>query len=103
MSGHPIHNCLKNRLGVLQNINIPEANHLDTLAFQILAPDSVVIPPVFGIVLTAVNFNCDFLQATEEIQDVRADAVLPDEFQAQKALTSKVTPQSSFGVGLVDS
>jgi hypothetical protein len=87
----------------LKHLIVPKTNYTDTVGFQIFAPDSIAIPSIFSVVLTAIDLNGNLILEAEEVQDVAADPILPDEFQVHKTPVPKMSPQPSLGASLIDS
>ena len=53
--------------------------------------------------LSAIYFKDEFLFKAHEIHDVRADRLLPAEFEAYKPAPAERVPQFALQIGLISS
>ena len=78
-----IQDGLKDAVGIVQYIVVPESQNLIAVLCKPFVPGHVA---GIGCVLTAVEFNNDFLLAADEVDNVGANGFLADEFEtAQRA------------------
>lgn len=57
--------------------------------------------PCLFVVLTTIQFDCQFQFVTVEIEDISANGMLATKFFAGKTTITQQTPKELFGVGLV--
>ncbi len=86
-------------LGVLDDVIRPEAQNTPTLALHCRRP------PFIGLdlegVMIAVDFNDEFARYAGEVSKVRADGMLPTEFDAAHPAISQKLPADSLGAAAV--
>jgi hypothetical protein len=85
----------ENAFLVAQDIRIPESQYVIAVcAERGIAP---VIPRIIRV-LSTVNFDDQFFLTTNEIDDIRADRLLPNEFETSQTSVAQSKPQLRFGI-----
>ena len=75
-----------------------------TQNYEAFTTEPLITPAIIFhlfLMLPAVNFDDQFWEETDEINDVIPNRLLPLEFQAEKAASAQVIPQSLLGLGLI--
>jgi len=80
-------NRCQHRIGILQNLIIPEAQHLETLTLQ---PDSTRLVLGILVVLPAVRFDDDSYTEVYKVHHVWPDRLLAAELLIIKAVSAQV-------------
>jgi hypothetical protein len=83
---------------VRQNIVIPEAHHTITLRTQIAISRLVACRLCM---LPAIDFDDHQLSPANEVADIGAYGLLPDELISTELPVTNAIPERRFGVGLV--
>ncbi len=78
--------------GVLEDIDIPEADHAAAMRFEPARACCITAHLRFVRVGFAIQFYNELRLRTEEIGNVRTDACLPAEAEARELFASKQTP-----------
>lgn len=97
--------CRENKLGdlfgVLQNVVVQNPDHLEPLRLQPCRS-----PQILGLaccMLSTIHLDDELPRETDEINDIAADRSLSSEFAASQLTATKLCPETSFGVGRIDS
>ena len=78
---------------------IPKAEHLDSSFGKELIALFVPCPLIGKAMTTAIKFNWELCERTIEIEEADAARILPAKFELIEAVTTKQTPEPSFGIG----
>ena len=97
MGGDAIQNHLRHRIGISQNIAIPESQHPITLRFQPASAISVIGRALQ--VLSAINLYDYFALETDEVPKVGADRLLTPELHASELATLEFLPETLLRFG----
>ena len=88
-------NCLEHTLGVGEDVVVPKSDNAPALAHEpFCAP---VIGSVLAV-LASIRLNDEAVLGAGEVDDERADRVLPPEPVADEASSAQVSPQTDFGI-----
>ena len=92
--------CTKHSLHFPQNLVIPESQHTKPFPLQMLLTHSVIGHLIHFGMMTAIQFDDQFMSEGNKIGNVGADGGLAAEFAAA-LLATKMKPQPTLGIGHV--
>src|SRR5438445_12029511 len=85
-----------NSFDILDDFTILESDQPDSGLFKEPRADGIAVLCSFMVVSRAVQFHCESLSGTVEVQDIGPDAVLTSEFSAQQTPLFEMLPQTRF-------
>jgi hypothetical protein len=88
--------CLEHTVDLIENVWVPEADYLESLAVQ--PARSVGVLSHHVAVLTAIELDDKFALEADKIHDVLADRRLATEFAPAKSPHSEASPETAFGL-----
>src|SRR5262249_24329795 len=92
-------NLLQNAVEVLQNVAVPESQHLDAFCVEPTRSSFIIGGRNRNVVLPAVNLDSEANRRTIEIKNILADRMLPAEAQAVDLIAAQRSPKSFFSFG----
>jgi hypothetical protein len=94
-------NCIQDALDVAVDIVIAEPRHFVAVIAQGLFSLLISTAFIIGRVSCSVELDDKFFLTANEVAEVKADRLLPNEFEPAERAVSKPPPKLAFSLGLV--
>jgi len=91
-------NRLRNRRGLIHDLSIAEPQDRDAVSLQELRALCVPGSCRIGVMLAAVDLDCELCLWCEEVEDERAVLMLATELYALEVASSQEAPQCALSV-----